>query len=49
MMCQKPICISCLSVDHKKHTVVDIEEQKEKEIEIMNGQVTRIIQNVGQR
>ena len=29
--CQKPICVFCLSVDHKKHEVIDMEE-KEKEV-----------------
>ena len=27
-MCKKPICVSCLSVDHKKHEVVGIRERE---------------------
>ena len=27
-MCQKPICVSCLSVDHKKHEVIGIKERE---------------------
>ena len=30
-MCQKPICLSCLTEDHKKHDVIDIKDQQEKE------------------
>ena len=31
-MCQGPICVSCLSVDHKKHEVKSIEDHAGEEI-----------------
>ena len=41
--CQKAICMSCLSLNHKKHEVIDIEEQEK---EILLKDVREIKQNL---
>ena len=42
-MCQRPICISCLCEDHKKHEVREIEDHVKEEI---ITKVLKLMQNI---
>ena len=42
-MCQRPICVSCLSLDHKMHEVIGIEDHAGEEI---ITKVFKLMQNI---
>ena len=44
--CQRVICISCLSHDHKKHEVVEIEERKKEMMAILQKNIKAVTDNL---